>query len=177
MFCYKCGKEIAENSTFCTYCGAKQDFTAGSVPIPSDTPRSNLDTAPAQPPRSIPLPTEPSDAPVALAVPPAETEKIAVPAEPAKPAQELPPEQQDQPTQPSQPEQAEQPQPAAQPVPTEQPETPPFSAEVPLTAPAPEASEKPRKYYTGAHLAICLVITGIMAATAGVFAGLYFSVI
>lgn len=161
MFCYKCGKEIAEKSSFCTYCGAKQEFTISSVPIPTDTPRSNLDPTPVQPLQSVPLPTEPSDAPVT----PAET---AAPTEPAEP---------DQPNQPEQAEQTEQPQPAAQPVPPEQPESSPFSAEVPLTAPAPEASEKPRKYYTGAHLAICLVITGIMAATAGVFAGLYFSVI
>lgn len=161
MFCYKCGKEIAEKSSFCTYCGAKQDFTASSVPIPTDTPRSNLDPTPAQPPQSVPLPTEPAVAPVT----PAETSD---PTEPAEPHQS---------NQPEQTEQTEQPQPATQPVPPEQPESSPFSAEVPLTAPAPEASKKPRKYYTGAHLAICLVITGIMAATAGVFAGLYFSVI
>ncbi|MGN1339457.1 MAG: zinc ribbon domain-containing protein [Oscillospiraceae bacterium] len=40
-----------------------------------------------------------------------------------------------------------------------------------------ENVEKPKKYYTAAHLAICLVVTGVMAAVAGVFAGLYFSVI
>ena len=48
-----------------------------------------------------------------------------------------------------------------------------LNSEVKLT----ENPEKPRKYYTGAHLAICLAAAGIMAAAAGIFAGLYFSVI
>lgn len=37
--------------------------------------------------------------------------------------------------------------------------------------------EKPEKYYTTKHIVLCLVIAGVMAAAAGVFAGLYFSVI
>lgn len=146
MFCHNCGKEIAENSTFCTWCGSKQEAVASSVPVPSETPRSNLAPAPEQPVTSVPLPVETTNSP-------------------------------EQPEPPSQPPEPEQPQEA----PSPQPEAPAQSeklfsgAEVPLTE--PEAPEKPWKYYTGAHLAICLVITGIMAAAAGVFAGLYFSVI
>lgn len=30
MYCYKCGKEITDNATFCSYCGASQ--AAGSAP-------------------------------------------------------------------------------------------------------------------------------------------------
>ena len=40
-----------------------------------------------------------------------------------------------------------------------------------------EKKEKPEKYYTTKHIVLCLVIAGIMAAAAGVFAGLYFSAI
>lgn len=35
----------------------------------------------------------------------------------------------------------------------------------------------PEKYYTTKHIVLCLVIAGIMAAAAGVFAGLYFSLL
>lgn len=38
-------------------------------------------------------------------------------------------------------------------------------------------SERPVKYYTFGHIALCLAAVGVMAVVAGVFAGLYFSVI
>ena len=37
--------------------------------------------------------------------------------------------------------------------------------------------EKPEKYYTFGHLALCLAAVAVMAIVAGVFAGLYFSAI
>lgn len=45
------------------------------------------------------------------------------------------------------------------------------------TAPSEGGSEKPTKYYTFGHIALCLAAVGVMAIVAGVFAGLYFSVI
>ena len=169
MFCHNCGREIAEKSMFCTYCGAKLDNVT-SVPIPSETPRSNLGEAAQR----VSLPVQPAG----------EVTSGQAEAGEAQPAPEAP----------EQPQEAvkesaessgdmEQPlrevqsaQEGQQEVPQENNSaTAGWSAEVPLTQ--PEADEKPRKYYTGFHLAICLVITGIMAATAGVFAGLYFSVI
>lgn len=39
------------------------------------------------------------------------------------------------------------------------------------------AQDIPEKYYTTKHIVLCLVIAGIMAAAAGVFAGLYFSLL
>ncbi len=51
-----------------------------------------------------------------------------------------------------------------------------WSAEVPLTENTAK-EEKPVKYYTGAHLAMCLIAAGVMAMAAGVFAALYFSAI
>ena len=44
-------------------------------------------------------------------------------------------------------------------------------------APAPAAPEKRERKYTLGHILLCLASTAIMAITAGVFAGLYFSVI
>ena len=32
MFCFKCGKEIPDNSAFCPFCGAKQESAAPSAP-------------------------------------------------------------------------------------------------------------------------------------------------
>lgn len=38
-------------------------------------------------------------------------------------------------------------------------------------------AEKPEKYYTFGHIAMCLAAVAVMAIVAGVFAGLYFSVV
>lgn len=119
--------------------------------------------------------------------------KISIPAEEQQPvytAAETPTAQPEQSVPESVPEQ---PEPAAQEMPYEQPSPEPsayeqpqektgisWGAEVPLSqSPQPTAAtaEKPVKYYTGTHIALCLVTAGIMAAAAGVFAALYFSVI
>ncbi|MDE7192650.1 MAG: zinc ribbon domain-containing protein [Oscillospiraceae bacterium] len=51
-----------------------------------------------------------------------------------------------------------------------------FSAPIQSAPPAAQ-DEKPAKYYTFGHIALCLAAVGVMAIVAGVFAGLYFSVI
>ncbi len=53
------------------------------------------------------------------------------------------------------------------------------AAPVQESIPLPESKKKEKieKYYTTKHIVLCLVVAGIMAAAAGVFAGLYFSVI
>lgn len=43
--------------------------------------------------------------------------------------------------------------------------------------PVESTTDVPEKYYTTKHIVLCLVIAGIMAAAAGVFAGLYFSLL
>lgn len=43
--------------------------------------------------------------------------------------------------------------------------------------PAEPTQDAPEKYYTTKHIVLCLVIAGIMAAAAGVFAGLYYSLL
>lgn len=135
MFCYKCGKENAEQSTFCTWCGAKLDISVNSVPTPSVIPQSNLHEQPIESENTVPQP---------------------------------------------QPEQPEQPETEATFEPEQSVRSTGQSNEIPLNIPTvgkAEAPAKPRKYYTGAHMALCLVVMGILAAAAGIFAGLYFSVI
>ena len=69
--------------------------------------------------------------------------------------------------------------------PKEEPVMPVMAAPVPQAAPVSETiqlsqkkkKEKVEKYYTTKHIVLCLVVAGIMAVAAGVFAGLYFSVI
>lgn len=46
-----------------------------------------------------------------------------------------------------------------------------------FTVTQPPQPEKPEKYYTFGHLALCLAAVAVMAIVAGVFAGLYFSAI
>lgn len=166
MFCYKCGKENAEQSTFCTWCGAKLDIGVSSVPTPSVIPQSNLHEQPVQ---SIPLPEE-NQSPIPTETSP-EMNTVPAPEQPIESENTVPQPQPEQP---------------------EQPETVPVSEQeqslrstgqsnaIPLNIPAggkAEAPAKPRKYYTGAHMALCLVVMGILAAASGIFAGLYFSVI
>ena len=63
MICKNCGKEIADNSRFCTLCGAKQEeqsTPAVEIPVQSEVPVQNV--APAQ-----------NEAPISQNVPPQDT--------------------------------------------------------------------------------------------------------
>lgn len=51
-----------------------------------------------------------------------------------------------------------------------------FSAPIQPVQPAPPAEETGKRYTFG-HIALCLAAVGVMAVVAGIFAGLYFSVI
>ena len=133
MFCYKCGKQISDNSVFCTWCGAK-----------------NSDTTPT--PAAVSQPAEPIPASVPVGAPavselPEEPEKLS-----SIPVSSTPAGQEN----------------SHKPM-----------MEVPLCDPLPENAKKPKpeRLYTRGQIALCLVLMGIMAAVAGVFAGLYFSVI
>lgn len=160
MYCQKCGKEIAAGSVFCTWCGARQEMP---VPQPEGIPQeSPAQQAPVQE-NAAPA------APTVVMTPEAPTE-AAAPEEPkAEPAAETPRESA----------------PAAETAPDNAAENTAPGAELPkeffgdeikLDSEA-KPGEKPQKYYTTAHLVICLAAAGIMAAAAGIFAGLYFSVI
>ncbi len=193
MFCNKCGREIAESSMFCTWCGGKVESVYSAVPTPSESPRSNLNSQQER--------REQPGVPVMAAASaesfPEFREDPAGAAVSAETAQTLDPEQ-------SAGERAsengsspvneadgllEQNQGSSERTgsdmrgaSTDMPNapgvtSPPVSEVILETSDKTGKPEKPRKYYTGAQLAICLVTTGIMAAAAGIFAGLYFSVI
>lgn len=164
MYCQKCGKEIAAGSVFCTWCGARQE-----MPIPQ--------------PEVIPQESQTQPAPVQENAAPAAPTAVITPEAPAEAPAETP-----APEEPKAEPAAETPQesaPAAETAPDNAAEnTAPgtelpkdfFGDEIKLDSEA-KPEDKPQKYYTTAHLVICLAAAGIMAAAAGIFAGLYFSVI
>lgn len=156
MYCQKCGKEIAAGSVFCTWCGARQEMP---IPQPEVIPQES----PAQP-ATVQENAAPA-APTAVITPEAPTETPAPEESKAEPAAETP--QESAPAPETAPDNAA---PGAE-LPKDF-----FGDEIKLDSEA-KPGEKPQKYYTTAHLVICLAAAGIMAAAAGIFAGLYFSVI
>lgn len=209
MFCNKCGREIVESSMFCTWCGGKVEAVYSTVPTPSESPRSNLNSYTAQPERrAAVLSGASAEASSAVSAQPevhvmaaASAEGIPKfqenPAGAAETAETLNPEHS---VGEISSENVSAPVNEADGVSeqnegfsgktgadmrgasTDMPNSPdmtsPSVSEVILEkSDTPGKPEKTKKYYTGAQLAICLVTTGIMAAAAGIFAGLYFSVI
>ncbi len=196
MFCNKCGREIAGSSMFCTWCGGKVESAYSAVPTPSESPRSNLNSQQEQ--QEQQERREQPGVPVMAAASaegfPGFREDPAGEAVSAETAETLDPEQSagerssenvSAPVNEADgfPEQnqgsSERTGADMRGASTDMPNasgvtSPPVSEVILETSDKPE---KPRKYYTGAQLAICLVTTGIMAAAAGIFAGLYFSVI
>ena len=151
MFCSQCGKQLDNNALFCTFCGARTNNTAGS-PAPVSAPVSAPVTAAPETVRTDSQPT-PVSSDTAATEPVSQTVPQPAPA----------------------------PMPEVQPAVTTEPAMDFFNdspadvqAQVPLS-PVPE--EKEPKYYTFGHIALCLAAVAVMAIVAGVFAGLYFSVI
>ncbi len=144
MFCNKCGKQISDNSVFCTWCGAKNSDT---TPTPAAVSQP-AEPIPASVPVGAPAVSEPAAEPSAVSMKlPEEPEKLS-----SIPVSSTPAGQEN----------------SHKPM-----------MEVPLCDPLPENAKKPKseRLYTRGQIALCLVLMGIMAAVAGVFAGLYFSVI
>ncbi|MCI5668401.1 MAG: zinc-ribbon domain-containing protein [Oscillospiraceae bacterium] len=157
MFCNMCGNKIEENSIFCNRCGARMDTRAAAAPA----------EAPTAPAAAVPQPAEatvqnnPAAAPINSGEPAGGSVQFGGTAGIQFPGANSTP--------------AEAPVPDAVPHPVESARSG-WSTEVRIQdkPQKPTKAEKPRKYYTGAHLALCLVTTGIMAMAAGVFAALYF---
>ena len=207
MFCSQCGKVLNDDSRFCTYCGASvaaapentapetagisapvnesaAPETAGIAPeaagiapeaagIAPETAGIAPETAGIAPETAGIAPETASVAPETASVAP-ETAGVApeaagiAPEATSTPVTETAAEPRN-----IVPENSAQYGAAAPQVPP-QPTAPLFTAPVP-TAPAPE--EKEPKYYTFGHIALCLAAVAVMAIVAGVFAGLYFSVV
>lgn len=156
MFCNKCGNKIDDRSVFCSWCGAHIDNPAApTVPQPAS----------AAPQEKPPVP----DAAAGGYAAPREEVRSAAPNSTNTAAAAFPgiPS--------GNPEPADSGTPDGVPRPVETAKSG-WSTEVAIDE-KPQKPEKTRKYYTGAHLALCLVTTGIMAMAAGVFAALYFMTI
>lgn len=197
MFCTNCGKQIVDTARFCNYCGAEvvnfaknaenltQNLPSNPIAPPTDSvpntgkPENvensvDLLKTTEQVPTSIPQMNETSKsgfaAPQMGEIPFSQPKPSAVSSQPntsftenlGQPAPDVPP--------------------------TEPPvggAAPQFAQVAPaapapqLAAAAPEAAKKhtAEHKYTLGHLIMCLASTAIMAIVAGVFAGLYFSVV
>lgn len=159
MFCGNCGKEIGD-TRFCPFCGSEQTAV---VTLAADLPKARMESAPV----SETAPAAPT-APVQTAVEPIAVQAVSA----ASAVQTIPAPAA----------------PAGVPVPGAIPTTNLSSADTEdhgtVSAPAMQIPEitvdlekkPPREAkYSLRHLVMCLVAAGIMAAVAGVFAGLYFS--
>lgn len=153
MFCNKCGKKIEDNALFCTFCGARMEQLP---PEAQERQASSPETPVAE------IPAEAPGTPVMTAERPQDSfANTAAPQDNSAPAGNTADTAQN--ADPS----VREPAPAA---------SQRWSTEVPMNdvPQAPAKPAKPRKYYTGGQIALCLVTTGIMAMAAGVFAALYF---
>lgn len=178
MFCSKCGKEISEGAIFCTHCGAPTAPAENTVSAPIYA-GSNM---PAEPDAALmgaasaPVFAE-SAVPSAESMPAAVDNTLSMSASMPAFANNVP-----------QNNEAEQ----AAPVVTAEPAAPvapiesafaavPQSAPMQAAAPVPETAlptaQTEERVYTFKHIAWCLAAVAVMAITAGVFAGLYFSAI
>lgn len=153
MFCGNCGKEIIGNTKFCAFCGAEQNavvLASASVPIAAEA-SENAPEAPNEAAVSVPASQNVSapSVPSAMSAP-------SIPVPNIIPTNNL-----------------------------DAPVTADHSAPNPPTSvPAQtvvtisnEEKPQPERKYSLRHIVMCLAAAAVMAVTAGVFAGLYFSVI
>lgn len=173
MFCTNCGKEIIDTAKFCNFCGSPVRNVIVRAPANSDVTSEPTQSVPVQdiPAQSVPEPEEiPMDnitdiaenvaseefeAPVEEAASPETAENVSAPY----------------------PEVARYRETGVVPAPVV---TPPAATPV-ATPPAVTIAEapepKPERKYTLGHIMLCLAAVAVMAIVAGVFAGLYFSVV
>ena len=181
MFCSQCGKQLENNALFCTFCGKRTNNpnvapAAVSQPVGTATAAVQAPIQPTTEPDSAENNTTVSEnsAPI-----PAQSEVQPAAESVTEPTSEPATEHQPAPT-------AEYSVNSAEAAPAPQPTE--FLTNAPLSAPAPAPvqttvplapvpEEKEPKYYTFGHIALCLAAVAVMAIVAGVFAGLYFSVV
>lgn len=186
MFCGNCGKEIIGDTRFCLFCGAEQNAVvtpAASIPI-SMTVGESADTASVPNVSSAPyIPNTPND--------PAETntdtsinENVSITSEITSAASVTAASTATVTPAPAMPNV-----PTPNTIPTSNigmPDTsaPAAPAQVAAgVAPHPTITVKdeekpvPERKYSLKHIVMCLAAAAVMAVAAGVFAGLYFSVI
>lgn len=190
MFCPKCGKKNEDNSLFCTWCGAgfgsisSQSLNAAQNPPADALKEAENRENPAQQPSEVPqtVPAESFRLEGSADNSGASVSSLSEVKQPAQTAFGIPtpgmiPQSSEEHAQFAQQSIS----PSAVNVPNVQnvqggsEKTLSFYNEVPVAS--VQKPEKERRYFTAAHIAICLAVAGVMAAAAGVFAGLYFSTI
>lgn len=202
MFCGNCGKEMIDNKKFCQFCGAEQTavvIPAASIPVsapirePDDT--ASVPVFSSVPISSMPTAQEMPSTPVEPSMGTEVSESVPVNAESAYASGIAAP------TAVIAPEASVSSIPTPNTIPTsnlDMPETgvsaiPVKTEVIAQTAPAKTAAstvpqtvitirdeEKkrpPERKYSLKHIVMCLATAAVMAVAAGVFAGLYFSVI
>ncbi|MGN0687988.1 MAG: zinc ribbon domain-containing protein [Oscillospiraceae bacterium] len=147
MYCNQCGNILPDGSMFCSFCGAKNNLPPKSTAVSANSDAEAADVSAAV--------KQPEASPAHSSAPSADS----LHAEPI----------------------CSQPEPMfrqPEPIPDVRAETPRmapnFGSTVQLKK---EKAEKPVKYYTFGHIALCLTAVAIMAIVAGVFAGLYFTAV
>lgn len=193
MFCTNCGKEIIDTAKFCNFCGMPVKNMAASVPV---TPIEPVQPVPPvqQPEQTAPDYTESTSIPVTENAPETPESISEIPPVDSTPeydsesVAEIAEETFEPAVEASAADDSAIPTPND--IPTYGASTPVYSAPpaypdahvntVPITQEikaetAPEA--KPERRYTLGHIMMCLAAVAVMAIVAGVFAGLYFSVV
>lgn len=153
MFCGNCGKEITGFTKFCHYCGAEQTATVVQA-APEAAATAPADNAA----KSAPI-SAPASAPVSQsAAVPSIVSAPGLPTPNVIPTNNLS---------------------AAAPTVVKVPENPAARGVTSAAVTIEDNEEKPRpeRKYSLKHIVMCLTAAAVMAVAAGVFAGLYFSVI
>lgn len=147
MFCENCGKELGEDITFCAFCGTHQSATVIAASA-QQVSSVTAETANSAESASISAPASvPVGAPISAPTTVPASAPVNAPINPVVPTPNVIPSS------------------GALAYPT-----------VTIAAPKKEKPPRERKYTLG-HLILCLAAAGVMAIAAGVFAGLYFSVV
>lgn len=205
MFCTNCGKENPNDVKFCCFCGTSANFAPRSIEEISNKISHNLaengqleieendseissaisEKTDAKPAENALKKTAASQIPVPPVVPTAPTSTTAPisPIAPVSPVNNVSPVRNPMPPSPygypRNPYVYPRPQPIrpqnAAPAPQSAQNIP--SASVPVKIAVPEEKQSVGRTFTIKHIIMCLASTAVCAIAAGIFAGLYFSVI
>lgn len=198
MFCTECGKQIVDTARFCSFCGVpvmnvvvRQPQAVAPAPAPAPVQQPAVTETPVQEAPAAEAPVNEAPAaeaavdPTVTEAPVAEPEATEVPVTETEAAVEeaagVPTESGSTVTDaPSESPSAAQtyaqgvPQNMTQNIPQNIPQNAAVTAPPAVQMPA---EPKPERKYTLGHIMLCLATVAVMAITAGVFAGLYFSVV
>lgn len=197
MFCINCGKQILDTARFCNYCGTKvvgfdeniqqspAKIPENPLPIPaedanfSENVENSVDLLKMQNDASSAEPQMnelSEDGNTLFSEKETPSSDIQSGAVGAQHSADVPDQDMDIPISPIPEQSASITRSVGQPIsPTS--EQPPTGTPLEQSAPASRTFERPERRYTIGHIVMCLASTALMAIAAGVFAGLYFSVV